>query len=394
MTSIRDSIRKKFARSEPLPAGMYHYKSPGDDPLNYRLHLRLEPSGNGILIINAATVLHLNNTAAEYAYHLVKRTPGDQVAKEISNRYLVSKQQALNDFSALKEQIETLITTIDLDPITYFGFERAVPYSHEISAPYRLDCALTYQLPNKSDQRSGLAKRVDRELTTKEWKSIIDKAWAVGIPHIIFTGGEPTLREDLIELIEHAENNGQVTGLLTDGVKLSDTAYLNKLLQAGLDHAMIVLHPDDNQSWEALASFSYWAEVLNEDIFVAAHLTITQENSGQALRLLDKLSEANVSAVSLSATDKSLADPLRDARSYADELDIELIWDLPVPFSSINPLALELDQDEDPPPEGAGFGWLYVEPDGDVLKQQGQRTVLGNFLSDDWEQIWGKAQNQ
>lgn len=395
MTSFRESIRKKFARSEPLPAGIYHYQSPGDDPLNYRLHLRLEPGGNGILIINAATVLHLNNTAAEYAYHLTRRTPEEQVAKEISNCYNVSHKQASKDFSALKEQIETLITTIDLDPVTYFGFERHVPYSREISAPYRLDCALTYQLPDKADQRSAPSKRVERELTTQEWKIIIDEAWAVGIPHIVFTGGEPTLRDDLIELIEHAENNGQVTGLLTDGVKLSETSYLNKLLQAGLDHAMIVLQPDDNQSWEALASFSYWADVLNEDIFVAAHLTLTQNNADQALQLIGKLSEANVSAISLSANDKSLAEQLQDARSYADDLDLELIWDLPVPYSEINPVALELEKDEEESPlEGAGMGWLYVEPDGDVLPQQGKDTILGNMLNDAWEKIWAKARNQ
>ena len=38
-------------------------------------------------------------------------------------------------------------------------------------------------------------KRVDRELTTDEWGDILDKAWAAGIPHITFTGGEPTLRD-------------------------------------------------------------------------------------------------------------------------------------------------------------------------------------------------------
>ena len=65
---------------------------------------------------------------------------------------------------------------------------------------------------------------------------MLDKAWAFGIPHITFTGGEPTLREDLPALIAHAEANGQVTGLLTDGLKLADDAYLNSLLQTGLDH--------------------------------------------------------------------------------------------------------------------------------------------------------------
>ena len=38
--------------------------------------------------------------------------------------------------------------------------------------------------------------------------------------------------------------------------------------------------------------------------------------------------------------------------------------------------------------EGAGRGWLYVEPDGDVLPSQGFNVVLGNILTDSWMEIW------
>jgi hypothetical protein len=60
----------------------------------YRLHLRLEPDGSGLLIVNASTILHLNQTAAEFAYHLVIRTPEEQVEHEIVDRYRVSHEQA------------------------------------------------------------------------------------------------------------------------------------------------------------------------------------------------------------------------------------------------------------------------------------------------------------
>ena len=59
---------------------MYHYQSPPDDPRNYRLHLRLEARRQRVLIVNAATVLHLNQTAAEYAYYLVQNTPSTRLA--------------------------------------------------------------------------------------------------------------------------------------------------------------------------------------------------------------------------------------------------------------------------------------------------------------------------
>jgi organic radical activating enzyme len=390
MANIIERIKKQFEPFKPLPPGIYHYQSPPEYPLNYRLHLRLESNGKGILVVNASTVLHLNETATEYAYYLVKGIPKEEAIKEIKQRYNVSLKEAEADFNKFNGQIETLITTPDLDPISFLDFDRHVPYPDHISAPYRLDCALTYKLPEGSSAEAAPTKRVDRELTTDEWKSIIDKAWAVGIPHILFTGGEPTLRDDLPELISYAENNGQVTGLLTNGIKLGDTKYLNTLLQAGLDHTMIIIQPDEKRSWDSLTSFAYWSETLNEDIFVAAHLTLTKENANHAIQYINKLTEAGVSAISLSESDKSLSDELQIAREYANEMDIDLIWDVPVPYSQLNPVNIELEADEEETEKakGVGRGWLYVEPDGDVLPSQGINKVLGNFLKDDWDKIW------
>ena len=89
MANIVERIKKQFEPHKPLPAGMYHYQSPPDNPLNYRLHLRLESDGKGILVVNASTVLHLNETAAEYAYYLVNGTTKEEALKEIKRRYNV-----------------------------------------------------------------------------------------------------------------------------------------------------------------------------------------------------------------------------------------------------------------------------------------------------------------
>jgi len=224
MTSIREMIRKRFTPAQPLPAGIYHYQAPPDADFPYRLHLRLEADGNGILIVNAATILHLNQTAAEYAYHMVKETNPEAVVRQVAARYRIAKDQVTRDFDDFKERIFALVNMPDLDPVTFLDFERNTPYSGEISAPYRLDCALTYQLPEGVDPEVAPTKNVDRELSTEEWMIILDRAWEAGIPHIVFTGGEPTLREDLSELIAHAEALGQVTGLLSDGEKLVEIA--------------------------------------------------------------------------------------------------------------------------------------------------------------------------
>ncbi|MGD2156998.1 MAG: radical SAM protein [Anaerolineales bacterium] len=382
MTSIREAIRRRFSPIEPLEVGVYHYQSPPDAQYQYRLHLRIEPDGSGILIVNASTVLHLNRTAAEYAYHIVNQTTDEKVAETMAARYQVSREKALIDFRDIGDRIWTLIDVPDLDPITYLDFDRQSPYDGDLYAPYRIDCALTYQLPPGSDPIAAPTKRVDRELDTNEWKQIIDKAWQAGIPHIIFTGGEPTLRNDLFDLILHAEDKGQVTGILTDGLKLSDNDYLNRLLQSGLDHLMVVLQPDNSQAWEALEN------ILPEDIFTAVHVTITEENAEQTSDILNRLANIGANAISLSATQSQLENSLHEAREKCAELELPLVWDLPVPYSVLNPVALETP---DSLPDGAGKAWLYVEPDGDVLPAQGMTRMLGNFLRDSWESIWQEA---
>ena len=72
------------AAAETIPAGIYMYQAPPEADLPYKLHLRVEADGSGILIINASTVLHLNQSAAEYAYHLVKGKDKKAAAAEVA----------------------------------------------------------------------------------------------------------------------------------------------------------------------------------------------------------------------------------------------------------------------------------------------------------------------
>jgi hypothetical protein len=373
-------LAEKPTRAAPLPAETHTFQSGPDEPA-YRLHLRLLKDGSGILIVNAATVLHLNGTAAEFAYHMMKGSAPDEVARQVSDRYQISRTEAGKDYQDFRDRIQTLIHTPDLDPTTYLDFERVAPHSQHLTAPLRLDCALTYRLPPGTQAEYAPTKRVDRELTTEEWQAILNKAWAAGIPHITFTGGEPTLREDLPALIAHAEKVGQVTGLLSDGLKLADKKYLRSLLQTGLDHLLFILQLEDPASWQALET------VLPEDLFTTVHLTVTPENVSKAGETLERLAGLQVKSLSLGTSDASLHDTLHALHEHASSLGLTLRWDLPVPYSAENPVTHETIEDEIPP--GAGKAWLYVEPDGDVLPAQGEADqILGNFLKDSWEKIY------
>jgi organic radical activating enzyme len=328
-------------------------------------------------------VLHLNQTAAEYAYHLVKQTPPDTVAKTIAQRYNVPTSDALQDFNDLSERINILINTEDLDPVMFLGFDRDEPYSGNTSAPFRLDCALTYGT-SEGYAMDVPIERVTRELQTEEWLEILNKAWEAGNPHIVFTGGEPTLRPDLVELVAGAEKNGQVTGLITDGLRISNHEFLQKLLLAGLDHMLIVLDPTSEISWEAIR------DAVSEDISLAVHLTLTPKNQQKFTTLIDRLAGMGVVNLSISTSDASMKEHFEQLQQYIADHGMKLIWDLPVPYSHQNPVANELAQTGEAA-EGAGKAWLYIEPDGDVIPGQGIVQAIGNMLSDPWEKIWSAA---
>lgn len=380
MNQISKLIDRIFTPVKHLPAGIYHMQAADGPTGPYRLHLRLEDDGEGILIVNASTVLHLNKTAAEFAYYLVQGASEMDVLQQIVKRYNISPEVAKQDYAQFKERLNSLIMTPELDPVTFLDFDQKTLYSRATSAPYRLDCALTYKTMDGASD-SAPVERVKRELELEEWKKIMDKAWEAGIPHIIFTGGEPTLRPDLPQIIAHAEKLGMVAGLLTNGVKLAEAEYLHNLLFSGLDHIMFVLDSENDQAWEAVRN------VLGEDIQTTIHLTITEQILPEVLPLLDYLKRLGAHHISLSTNDIALKDVLQEVRQAVAERGMQLVWDLPVPYSHFHPVTLELAE-HDEVPQGAGKAWLYVEPDGDVLPAQGVNQVLGNLLNDPWNKIW------
>jgi MoaA/NifB/PqqE/SkfB family radical SAM enzyme len=93
-----------------------------------------------------------------------------------------------------------------------------------------------------------------------------------------------------------------------------------------------------------------------------------------------------VNAISLSNSGAELDEALQVGRDLVADLGVQLVWGLPVPYSTRNPVALETGEEEHP--DGAGNAWLYLEPDGDVLPAQGINKVLGNLLRDEWDVIW------
>jgi len=81
-------------------------------------------------------------------------------------------------------------------------------------------------------------ERARGELTTAEWKKILTELAEIGVLQIHFSGGEPTARKDLVELVQHASDVGLYTNLITSAVLLTRER-LGELANAGLCHVQI-----------------------------------------------------------------------------------------------------------------------------------------------------------
>jgi PqqA peptide cyclase len=73
------------------------------------------------------------------------------------------------------------------------------------------------------------------ELPTDVWSRVFAEGAAAGVIQVDFTGGEPLVRPDLVELIQSARVAGLYVNLITSGLPL-DERRLDELVAAGLDH--------------------------------------------------------------------------------------------------------------------------------------------------------------
>ena len=108
----------------------------------------------------------------------------------------------------------------------------------EISNRCNLSCPYCY-----------VEKKEGRELTTDQWKHILDDLAGYGVFQVTFGGGEPTLRDDLKELALHTRRLGLNLCMTTNGKTLPEFGPETLCLfnQVNVSH-----HGDELMVWRAL----------------------------------------------------------------------------------------------------------------------------------------------
>jgi len=91
----------------------------------------------------------------------------------------------------------------------------------------------------------------ENELTTEESKAFIDDVAEMGVPLLLFTGGEPLIRPDFWELASHAKGKGLRTVISTNGTLITkDVA--KRLQDIGIQYVGVSLDGADPATHDAI----------------------------------------------------------------------------------------------------------------------------------------------
>lgn len=246
-----------------------------------------------------------------------------------------------------------------------------------------------------------------KELSTEEWKKIIDICKKNCIPQITFTGGEPTLRNDLVELVNYSR--WFVTRLNTNGVLLTEKL-CKELYQASLDSVQVTLYSSNPKKHNQLVgadNFEQTVQGIKNAIKAGLNVSINtplcsiNKDYVSTLKFAKELGITYATASGLIVTGNAkksssvstqlskieITGIMEKACKYAEKVEMELGFTSPGWISESDLKTLKLDI----PACGACLSNMAISPDGNVMPCQswlGKDSSLGNILETDWSKIW------
>lgn len=369
----------------------------------HKFHLRLLKNGKGVLIVDAQAVLYLNHTAMVYMKLFIQGKTLQEIQGYFTKYYRTTKEEVEYDYTDLMDRIEILLTEEDVDPFVNLANERTAFKSSEF--PMRVDLVLTYRCNNGCAHCYVAREKDFPELETDKIKEILDRLWEIGVPHIALTGGEPTIREDLLEIIEYGQEKGFVMGIITNGRKFSDEKLVKTAIQKGLDYAQITLESHDKEIHNKMVGAEGFEETVQaiknfekEDIFFMTNTTLCQHNIDSIDQIIKYLKELNVRTFACNGLiysgkgkefedgieEEDLQPILRRINYLARKNGQRFIWYSPTQYCSLNPIKLGLG----PKRCAAANISIAIEPNGDVLPCQSYYEPVGNILKDEWDDLW------
>ena len=295
------------------------------------------------------------------------------------------------------------------------GYMTMGEYAPYMRAPHRMDLMVS-SLSNGGKWKcnlkcvncyaAGQTHSGEAELPTAEWKKIIGILRKAGIPQLTFTGGEPTLRADLPELV--GEARWFVTRLNTNGLLMNDELCA-RLVDAELDSAQFTLyshHEDIHDSLVGAAGFKKTVEGIRNALKAGINLSVNTplcSANADYSEMLAFLKEMGVQYVTCSGmidtgnargeearvmrlSRKDITKTVTEAAEYAFANDMEISFTSPgqIDEEALRSAGLNV------PACGAALSNMAITPGGMVVPCQSWLTgePLGDIRRDPWKKIW------
>jgi PqqA peptide cyclase len=125
-----------------------------------------------------------------------------------------------------------------------------------VRAPVGLLAELTHRCPLQCPYCSNPLEleRVAGELPTEVWLDVLAQAADLGVLQLHLSGGEPTVRRDLEDIVAQAAKVGLYSNLITAAVLLTRER-LERLAAAGLDHVQISIQDVERENADRIAHY-------------------------------------------------------------------------------------------------------------------------------------------
>ncbi len=411
-------------------------------------HITLDPKGPGVvrihmipprdetpdapflLLLNGARLVPLNLSWAILLANLMDQLQayeGQDLAEdqweslltaaveETHRTYPRTKRQTLA--SDLHLMLTSLVAIAQgREPEAEVGLLSLSDYAPEMTAPHRMDLMVSAMEKDGGwhcNQKclhcyaAGQPMGETPELSTEQWKTALALLRKANIPQVTFTGGEPTLRSDLVELVQTAA--WFVTRLNTNG-RLLTPELCAALYQASLDSVQVTLYSAEGNIHNQLVGTNGFNDTVQgirhaveAGLIASVNTPLCSLNThyAETLRFAHSLgvryatcsglipsgSACGQESRATALTPEQLTDILRQAVDTAEELGMELDFTSPgwLDEETLRSLGLNLI-----PSCGACLSNMAVTPDGKVVPCQSWLSdePLGDLLHDDWADIW------
>jgi radical SAM protein with 4Fe4S-binding SPASM domain len=372
--------------AQPPAPGLYPFDRAIDDQRTARYHLRVDPDGGGLLVVNATACARLTPSGVLIAHELLRGQDEDSVAETLAARFDgAPPQQRRQDIAYVHNLLHELAEPGGRYPVFNLDDPSAAARTVRLIPPIEADLPLAGQ---------------------DQIEPMLAQLWQAGIAHVTLLAPPSPDPIALLAAVQAATQAGLICGVGGRASDLAGGRLLDDLIEAGLDHLTLAYAARETALHDSL--YGDGDHALAEGLFARTDglalanvaqiplIQATVDDLNTTLAHLGGLGVTTVQFFAVAAPDggdggaipaAAMAQMAADVEEAAERAEVLYQWQPPV----LRNLSLTLVEQVRQGPRCTSDVAIRVEPDGTVIPPRGPRRVAGNLLRDPWPVIWQDA---